>query len=721
GSNMLRQQNLLLNRQEIMEGKIVLESKPLTLDVAVTNDCDIDCIMCFTKYMSHHDMSSEVFESVRQMFPYPMEIRWNDAGEILATKNPEYYLDIINEIRPPKSYVSTNLLTADKYIEKIVAGGLTHISVSMDAATPQTYRSIRVGSNFERVVNNLKLVKAFKEQKKTEIPYITLVFVAMKKNIHELPLFVELAHEVGAREIHVLRLLTAPTGVQLYQVLDPAIEKHWYRVAKKRADELDVKLYHIAWTDEELLRDPEGVGAGLVLPLHPWQLDPRYRTIQRQIAEARIHETPFCRSPWQEMLVDVDGNVRPCCFMPNIMGNVKEDSPEKIWNNENYQNLRRKLLNHDLSECKQCGIVAKVFTSYEPLYPDAETTPIEIRLNSLKEMYKLEKDYTPQSPWSHPTPLILKLGNLPLTLNTRWQLLPEDRKGSPGLEKSNTLPDELGGAVTTMKQSQAPDFNYEIQSHRHFLGRFIVFAKKLLFRPIRAYLEHILRNQQLFNLQVTQFCDLMLRRQREFNATVVKYLNNLSEYTGKSLERQIDYNGDALRALNLLTRQESELDRSLQILLESSTDYWYCLWNNLGDQMAKSYDQSMPLRRAEEIFYRVEYLNHGTPKEMEAGKTYSIPLTFKNTSFSPWFRNGSNAVQCSYQWFNAEDGSLVSEGIRTLLPQDVLPIQEITVSAKLTAPEKSGNYLLKWDLLLGNQIWFHQYTQQTLDIKVCVK
>jgi MoaA/NifB/PqqE/SkfB family radical SAM enzyme len=719
---MLRQQNLLLNKQEVAQRKIVLESKPLTLDVAITNDCDIDCIMCFTKYMNHHDMSPEVFESVRQIFPYPMEIRWNDAGEILATKNPEYYLDIINEVRPPKSYVSTNLLTADKYIDKIVAGGLTHISVSMDAATPQTYRSIRVGSNFERVVNNLKLIKAYKEQKKTEIPYITLVFVAMKKNIQELPLFVELAYEVGAREIHVLRLLTAPTGVQLYQTLDPAVEKHYYRIAKKKADELGIKLCHIAWTDEELLRDSQNAETEQAPSLlESSRILYPYRTIHRPFIESRIREVPFCRSPWQEMLVDVDGNVRPCCFMPNIMGNVKEASPLEIWNNENYQRIRRKLLNHDLSDCKQCGIVAKVFTSYEPLYPDAETTPIEIRLNSLKRMYRLDTDYTEPGPWSHPPPLNLKLGNQTLALNTKWQLLSEDRKGSPGLEKSHTLPDELGDAVTTMKQTRAPDFNYEIKSHRRFLGRFIVFSKKLLFRPLRAYLEHILRNQQLFNLQVIQFCELMLKRQRDFNATVVKYLNHLTEYTGKSFERQIDYNGDTLRALNLLARQENELERSLQILLESSTDYWHCLWKSLGDQMARSYDQSVPLRKAEEIFYRVEYINHGTPKEMEAGQTYTVPLTFKNTSFSPWFRSGPHAVQCSYQWFRVEDESLVCEGTRTLLPHDLLPLQEITVQARLTAPETSGHYLLKWDLISGNQIWFHQYTKQTLEVPVTVK
>jgi MoaA/NifB/PqqE/SkfB family radical SAM enzyme len=713
---MLRQQNLLLNQQEINASKIVLESKPVTLDVAITNDCDIDCIMCFTKYMNHHDMSPEIFESVRRMFPYPIEIRWNDAGEILATKNPEYYLDIINELRSPKSYVSTNLLTADKYIDKIAAGGLTHISVSMDAATPQTYRSIRVGSDFERVVNNLKLIKAYKKQKKTEIPRITLVFIAMKKNVHELPLFVELAHEVGAKEIHVLRLLTAPTGVQLYQILDPAVEKQYYRIAKKKADELGITLCHIAWTDEELMRDPEEV----LLKIHPGQIDHQYRTIHRQIIESRINEIPFCRSPWQEMLVDVDGNVRPCCFMPNIMGNVKEASPEEIWNNENYQNIRRKLLNHDLSDCKQCGIVAKVFTSYEPLYPDAETTPIEIRLNSLKRMYKLDTDYTQQNPWSHPTPLTLKLGSQTVALNTKWQLLTENRKDSPGLEKSHTLRDELGDAVTTMKQSQALDFNYEIKSHRPFLGRFIVFAKKLLFRPIRAYLEHILRNQQVFNQQIIQFTELMLKRQRDFNATVVKYLNNLSEYTGKSLDRQIDYNADTLRALNLLARQENELERNLKILLESSTDYWHYLWKNMGDQMVQSYDQPAPLQKAEDIFYRVAFINHGTPKEMEAGKFYTVSLTFKNTSFSPWFRNGPNSVQCSYQWFSAEDNSLVSEGTRTLLPQDLLPFQEITIQARLTAPEKSGDYLLKWDLISDNQIWFHRYTKQTLDVKVTI-
>ena len=56
-----------------------------------------------------------------------------------------------------------------------------------------------------------------------------------------------------------------------------------------------------------------------------------------------------CPLPWKSMLVDIDGNVKVCCFNKIDMGNLNNDSVDNIWNNEKYQELRQRLKNNDFS------------------------------------------------------------------------------------------------------------------------------------------------------------------------------------------------------------------------------------------------------------------------------------------------------------------------------------------------------------------------------------
>lgn len=50
---------------------------------------------------------------------------------------------------------------------------------------------------------------------------------------------------------------------------------------------------------------------------------------------------PYCLAPWKVASVQADGNVRPCCIYPPVMGNTNEKALERIWNDEPYQKLRR--------------------------------------------------------------------------------------------------------------------------------------------------------------------------------------------------------------------------------------------------------------------------------------------------------------------------------------------------------------------------------------------
>ena len=65
----------------------------------------------------------------------------------------------------------------------------------------------------------------------------------------------------------------------------------------------------------------------------------------------------FCMMPWVHMHAFADGRVYPCCFgdYHTPMGNLREHTMEQVWNNNEYQELRRNMLNEKPSSvCKKC-------------------------------------------------------------------------------------------------------------------------------------------------------------------------------------------------------------------------------------------------------------------------------------------------------------------------------------------------------------------------------
>ena len=57
----------------------------------------------------------------------------------------------------------------------------------------------------------------------------------------------------------------------------------------------------------------------------------------------------FCKYPWQEGYVDVDGNVRCCCFMQPFIGNLHDyTSFSELWNNSVVRQIRHAILRNEL-------------------------------------------------------------------------------------------------------------------------------------------------------------------------------------------------------------------------------------------------------------------------------------------------------------------------------------------------------------------------------------
>ena len=69
---------------------------------------------------------------------------------------------------------------------------------------------------------------------------------------------------------------------------------------------------------------------------------------------------------WHSAVITWDGRMIPCCFdkdAQHVMGDVKQDSLEDIWQSEPYQNFRKQLISGrgEIDICTNCSEGCQVF------------------------------------------------------------------------------------------------------------------------------------------------------------------------------------------------------------------------------------------------------------------------------------------------------------------------------------------------------------------------
>ena len=129
--------------------------------------CNARCIHCpnaatnFSATLKGSDriMSREVFTAVADecaKYPHCL-VRLSSAGEILMHPNALELIKYLLAVKTDKNVALTTngaLLTPDKS-EQLLKAGIRSIEISVDAADKETYEVIRVGLDYETLLNNV--------------------------------------------------------------------------------------------------------------------------------------------------------------------------------------------------------------------------------------------------------------------------------------------------------------------------------------------------------------------------------------------------------------------------------------------------------------------------------------------------------------------------------------------------------------------------------------
>ncbi len=321
-----QQGNSRLNMQEILAKKTSLKSYPRRIVLELTNDCELNCIMCGRRYADFKKtyFNTAWLDKLTDALKYAEEVSFIGWGE--ATMHPQFS-EILGFIEsfPVKKYLLTNGCKTDLIQRTVFDKAIDLLAVSLDGSLAATNNSIRRGSDFNKIITMLREITAEKKKGRVQRPYINLVMTLMRSNLHEFTGMIELAGNIGVEEVKAVYLTAFANGL-----LSQSLFQHQDEVRK---------------VFQEAITLADSLGVKLVLP-HIQGEDP---------ADMMYHKE--CYMGWRDFFLGSDGYVRPCmstCYKLLDFNNISNF--EDMWNCKEFIDFRRNVNNPDLmiKECKRC-------------------------------------------------------------------------------------------------------------------------------------------------------------------------------------------------------------------------------------------------------------------------------------------------------------------------------------------------------------------------------
>lgn len=311
-----------------------LDYVPIKLDIENVSRCNFRCTMCqvsgWPEFKRAEDMPFDAFKHLIDHQYGLVEIKLQGMGE--PTLGGDTYFEMIRYARKKRIWVRTitnaSLLHLRDNYKKLVDSGPNEVQISIDGATKETFEKIRVGSKFEVVKRNCKLINDYCAEKKR---YITKMWtVVQRDNFHEMSALVELGYELGFKSM-VFSLNLTDWGQEKWSrrnrdvTMEGDLTENLVKALSRRSVELGVKL---AW----------------------WNVTSKYST---------DHVDKLCPWPFERAYVSSDMRMVPCCMIANPevadLGDAWKFAD--AWNGKDYREFRNAHLEGRIPKaCKGCYV-----------------------------------------------------------------------------------------------------------------------------------------------------------------------------------------------------------------------------------------------------------------------------------------------------------------------------------------------------------------------------
>jgi MoaA/NifB/PqqE/SkfB family radical SAM enzyme len=332
-----------------------------------TNHCNLDCVTCIRHSWDEPqgEMTASTFSRILRGIkdlPARPSVFLGGLGEPLS--HP-HIVDMVKELKSIGSYVEliTNGTLLKKDLSKqLIDAGLDMLWVSLDGATPESYKDVRLGAALPEVISNLQQFRRDRYTKQEELggldmllkPQLGVAFVAMKRNIKDLPAVFSLASQLGSLHFLVTNVLPYTPEMEDEILYSRAISDAIY-TSVPLLRSLDFPKMDVSPVTRDAI-------------YHAMRGD-HYLSFSGASFGERNNLCPFIDKG--ALAIRWDGDVSPCLALlhdhkaylhkykrslkRHTVGNVLDHSLEDIWNKPDYLTFRRRVQEFNFSPCVLCG------------------------------------------------------------------------------------------------------------------------------------------------------------------------------------------------------------------------------------------------------------------------------------------------------------------------------------------------------------------------------
>lgn len=355
--------NLRLHRPVTHLAKVFVEP---------TDACNLDCVTCFRNAWDvpmgrmSDDTFAAILDGLQELETLPT-VYFGGIGEPLFHRRTAEWIAEVKRLGARVEMITNGTLLTEKRSRQLIDAGLDLLWVSIDGSSPESYADVRLGAELPNVIANLERFRKMRKNTHFPTPGIGIAFVAMKRNINDLPEVLKLARRLGAKHFSVSNVLPVSEAMQDEMLYTDTLRSLAY-LPDSEAPHLSLpKMDFNEYTRDALF---QAFNSG-------WSVS--------YAGASWGGSNDVCDFVEQgSMTIAWDGNVSPCwplmhthySYLHNkrrdslrhIVGNVREQGLRDVWLDPEYLAYRQRVHNFAFPPCTFCGGCEFSVTNEEDCY-----------------------------------------------------------------------------------------------------------------------------------------------------------------------------------------------------------------------------------------------------------------------------------------------------------------------------------------------------------------
>lgn len=341
----------MIKLRELILGKKRIQRPLEAIQVGISPICNLKCTFCPTTFIAEEKSELMTFKDFSLLEPYFSWTNWvylQGWGEPLLNKSIWEMAALVKASDTKVGFTTNGTLLNEDIAQRLIKDRIDLVSISVAGHASEIHNTLRKGSEFITIINNVKYLIDLKKKLRSATPKVSLSYMLTKDSIMHLLETVKLAYKIGADDLYAINLD--------YVFSHEADENKVFNWGGKPRDDY-----------ERITGDSKKIAA---------ELDFSFRSYLLSMEE----QEPVCElNPNRFVFITADGDVTPCTYLgrkinPRVyegrlielprktFGNIKVNTFEEIWERADYQEFR----NRFTVRLQEYNMLMSAFTDHEP-------------------------------------------------------------------------------------------------------------------------------------------------------------------------------------------------------------------------------------------------------------------------------------------------------------------------------------------------------------------